>query len=574
MEPQSMRNSMHLATQIAARSERKPNFALLIGAGASATSGVKTASEMVRDWRVQLYEQVSPGAPFDEWVETQPWYESEEEYPILFEQLYDAPMQRRNYIEECVKNARPSWGYIYLANLIKHDYFNVVFTPNFDDLLNESCCAYAELKPLVCAHDSAVSGIRVTSARPKIIKLHGDFLYDSIKNTIAETSQLENNMREKLGQFLLEYGLVVIGYGGSDRSIMETLDMLLRKDNTLPGGLYWCKRPTDRTSPKLDRLLRHQKAYLVEIEGFDEFTASLHDHIALELPDAIADPYRATTTRLNSFVDVRRNPSHPVIVRDLEKLATRVREFEARSKELEPLVPYAFLGWRGLGSHDYRQAQGYFEKAVKLEPEDPEALLGLGFARRGCGESAKAMEVADETVRRWPQRYEGHVLRGGLLGDAGQLPEAIVEARQAFVLTEPGSPERLLAAAFLTNALLRAGEAPDALVVTEPYFTGSPGPASNGLSEQILALNRAMALALVGTERDSEREALIESVLRKPASRYVAACAFAALGKKEEMLKALREAVKDDSAVRIDARTDPDFKAYHDDPEFLKILNT
>jgi hypothetical protein len=104
-------------------------------------------------------------------LKEQDWYQNDEEYSILFEMVYDKRSQRRIYIEDCVKDAKPSWGYIYLSNLIAHKYFNIVFTPNFDDLLNEACFLYADLRPIVCAHDSAVADVRLTSARPKIIKL-------------------------------------------------------------------------------------------------------------------------------------------------------------------------------------------------------------------------------------------------------------------------------------------------------------------------------------------------------------------------------------------------------------------
>ena len=197
LEEYNRKHKSHLINLISRRSNSTPNFALLIGAGASASSGIKTASQMIDEWRRQLYGQAKSGDDFETWLKKQDWYEDEAEYSILFERVYDQRSQRRVYIEECVKDAKLSWGYIYLANLIAHNYFNVVFTPNFDDLPNEACSLYAELRPMVCAHDSVVADVRVTSARPKIIKLHGDFLYDSIKNTVRETETLEKNMRDK-----------------------------------------------------------------------------------------------------------------------------------------------------------------------------------------------------------------------------------------------------------------------------------------------------------------------------------------------------------------------------------------
>ena len=41
----------HLLHVIAMRNSNVPNFSLLLGAGASRTSGVKTAQEMIAEWR-------------------------------------------------------------------------------------------------------------------------------------------------------------------------------------------------------------------------------------------------------------------------------------------------------------------------------------------------------------------------------------------------------------------------------------------------------------------------------------------------------------------------------------------
>ena len=233
LEEHNRRDQIHLINLIGSRSNNTPNFALLIGAGASASSGIETAGQMIAEWRRQLYEQSKSNKPFEEWLQKQDWYEDEEEYSLLFEKVCDQRSHRRIYIEGCVKDAKPSWGYIYLSNIVAHNYFNVIFTPNFDDLLNEACFLYADLRPIVGAHDSAVVDIRVTSARPKIIKLHGDFLYDSIKNTVRETEALEKNMRDKFMQFAREYGLVIVGYGGNDRSVMDTLEMVISRDFAL-----------------------------------------------------------------------------------------------------------------------------------------------------------------------------------------------------------------------------------------------------------------------------------------------------------------------------------------------------
>ena len=307
----------HLIDLILDRNNNTPNFALFIGAGASVTSGVKPASEMIEEWKRQLYDQSGSTKPYDDWLGKQEWFNSDKEYSILFEKVCDLPAQRRTYIENCVKDGQPSWGYIYLANLIAHNYFNVIFTTNFDDLLNEACFLYADLKPLVCAHDSAVANIRVTSARPKIIKLHGDFLYDNIKNTVKETKELEENMEDKFTQFATEYGLVVVGYGGNDDSIIKILKKVVKTEGYFPNGIYWCVHKGAEPSKTVKELVRMSKVYWVEIEGFDEFMAELHRKSQLDLPSIKSEPITASSASISCGGNFSLCNSSPLTHRNL-----------------------------------------------------------------------------------------------------------------------------------------------------------------------------------------------------------------------------------------------------------------
>ena len=182
---------------ITTRNRNDANFALFLGAGASINSGVPSAKSMIEDWRKKLYRRVTGKLSYKKWLEKQPWCDTDEEYSILFEKMYDTQPLRRAHIETCLLDAKPGWGYVYLTTLLSDNYFNVIFTTNFDDLINEACYIYSEgIRPIVSAHDSSVTGIRITSDRPKIIKLHGDFLFDNIKNTVRELETLEDNMKK------------------------------------------------------------------------------------------------------------------------------------------------------------------------------------------------------------------------------------------------------------------------------------------------------------------------------------------------------------------------------------------
>ena len=337
----------HLINILKATKDHHPNFALFLGAGSSVTSGVKMAGEMIDDWCKAYHAMYEEKKDIEKFLKTMTWRGTSEEYSILFELLYDQPSQRREYIESCVKDAKPSWGYIYLVNLLKNNIFNTVFTTNFDDLLNESCYQFSnDVRPIVCAHDSSIRSVRITSKRTKIVKLHGDFLFDNIKNTITEIETLEDNMKEKFKQFASEFGIIFVGYSGHDRSVMDTLNLLLKSDSNFPHGIYWCVRKGSEISSNVDLLSRFPKFKIVEIEGFDEFFADVHTALELKLQKELSDPYGSLVDKLNGLIKSAKIPE-PVpgkkspIQKDIEMIGATIEKMSIASSpgSIQPIDP-------------------------------------------------------------------------------------------------------------------------------------------------------------------------------------------------------------------------------------------
>jgi hypothetical protein len=304
------RNLSDLIEFVKTRTGSVTNYTLLLGAGASVTSGISSATTLIDQWRKELYERLctSPTNPYSpetarQWLAQQhpEWYSAQREYASLFERKFDLPRQRRMFVEQQVSDRMPGVGYAYLIRLVNAKFFNTIFTTNFDDLLNESFHQFSDVRPLVCAHDSSISSITVTSTRPKIIKLHGDYLFDDIKSTLRETESLEDNTKKKFIEFAKDHGLIVVGYAGHDRSVMDVLQYLLKQDEYFKHGVYWCVRAGDVCSDELAKLLWKERAYWVEIPGFDEFMAILHrECIGMELPidtTVVSDKPRAIITR-------------------------------------------------------------------------------------------------------------------------------------------------------------------------------------------------------------------------------------------------------------------------------------
>jgi NAD-dependent SIR2 family protein deacetylase len=365
----------HLLNILKNTRDSHPNFVVFLGAGASITSGITSAKQLINQWRIQYYEMYcDKSEPIEEALRREHWLNSEEEYSILFEYLYDQPSQRREFIESCIKNANPSWGYIYLVNLIRNKVFNTIFTVNFDDLLNEACYLFSnDARPIVCAHDSSIASIRITSQRPKIIKLHGDFLFDNIKNTVRELETLEQNTQEKFKQYAAEFGFIVIGYSGNDRSIMDTFNTLLRYDDNFPHGIYWCIRSETKLSKKVEALTRHPKFHIVEITGFDEVFAELHKKLNLTLQPEMSDPYGSLAKRLNTLIErinIPKHNIHPVIEHDIAHLGNKIASISKSEDEtINSLpLPYSLLSDIYLRENKYEQSINFKFKELKESP--------------------------------------------------------------------------------------------------------------------------------------------------------------------------------------------------------------
>lgn len=386
----------HLIHLLETTKNHHPNFTLLLGAGASVESGVKSAKDMISDWRA-TYQRIHVGDE-DAALEKQSWYGTTTEYSYLFESLYDQPTQRREYIESCIEHATPSWGYMYLVDLIRRGVFNTIFTTNFDDLLNEACYLYStDVRPVVCAHDSSIRSVRITTKRPKIIKLHGDFLFDSIKNTVRELESLEGNMREKFRQFASEYGLIVIGYSGRDRTIMDTLDAILRNDDCFPHGVYWCVKKGATLNTEVDQLRRFPRFHIIETGPFNAFLCELHNSVTRTTHPIIDNPYGVAAEKLANLLNSLRVPTgkpelHQSLARDVSRLG---QMFQQPAAVPNIQVPHQLLAWNDLNNNGNPSgAARHIEQELKRRYSEDAADLAIEILKKNWDDQLSATLIS------------------------------------------------------------------------------------------------------------------------------------------------------------------------------------
>lgn len=335
--PNKRRSLKDLASYIKIKSGSSPNYSLFLGAGASVTSGISSGSQLVDEWRKDIYEILSGQIYNDIKIAKQylsekesSWYDPSNEYSSLFQKKFDLPSQRRRFVERQVDSKLPSIGYSYMVSLFQSGYFDTAFTTNFDDLINEAFYQFSRERPTLCAHDSSIKSVSVNSSRPKIIKVHGDYLFDSIKSTLNETESLETNTREKLIEFTKKYGLIFIGYAGNDRSIIDVINFLLRQDEFLGNGIYWCFRKNDEINPDLHKILKRERVYYIEIDGFDQALAELHYHIngeGLSL-EANFKSTKRESMLANFTEDLYQLSSNEYIAQDIKRLKTHTNKLD------------------------------------------------------------------------------------------------------------------------------------------------------------------------------------------------------------------------------------------------------
>ena len=275
-----------------------------LGAGASASAGLPTAMDMIWEFKRLLFVSQNPSwrqtsvdlsqpavrSRIDAHIESlgsMPSPGAPDEYAVLFEAAYPAESDRRAFLDAKLAGAKPSYGHIALATLMRHEHTRMVWTTNFDALVADACAkVYDTTSALTTIDLDSASQVRQSLADerwPIEIKLHGDFRSRRLKNTDDELRLQDADLRRALVDSCKRFGLVLCGYSGRDDSIMGTLEEAMEHEGAFPAGFFWLHRGEKPPLPRVAQLLDHGianniEAVLVPVENFDE---TLRDLIRL-----------------------------------------------------------------------------------------------------------------------------------------------------------------------------------------------------------------------------------------------------------------------------------------------------
>ena len=278
-----------------------PAPVVLLGAGASVSSGVPLASQIVKKagrWAYALANDMHPDDPriqrsdWYRWLTDHSWFQKGDigsNYPEVVEHLLRPREKRAEFFRERVlrTDVPPSEGYLRLVELMDRRAIHTVLTTNFDDLVPEAA--------KVVGRPHYIHTIRVPSddtrfstagEHPQLVFLHGSVDHYTDQNRVEEIQHLRDGLVPLLIPLLRDRPLIVVGYRGAEPSVMQHLLIdSAEQAGTYRRGIYWCTRdggPAEAFDEGELHPLVHDLAQtvggnfnVVPIEGFDELVADL-----------------------------------------------------------------------------------------------------------------------------------------------------------------------------------------------------------------------------------------------------------------------------------------------------------
>lgn len=282
------------------------SHSMLLGAGASIESGVQSAYDCIWDWKRDIFISHNPALSniyknikldsvknaIQYWLDIQNEYpkrDSDEEYTFYAEKAYKIPGDRNQYFQRIIDGKNPSIGYSLITFLFLKGMVKTVFTTNFDGLMVKACHQNNVIPVEVTLESQNRIYRRESNNELLCIALHGDYKYGPLKNTAVELDRQSDKFVEALKHQLTNRNLIVIGYSGRDKSLMDALKKAYSVKGA--GRLYWCgygnQVPHNVESLINFIMSQGREAYYISTDGFDKTMLNICQYCFSDENDAI-----------------------------------------------------------------------------------------------------------------------------------------------------------------------------------------------------------------------------------------------------------------------------------------------
>jgi hypothetical protein len=317
-------------------------YAVLLGSGVSTAAGIPTGWGVIQDLvrRVAIARDPNDSDSIElAGDDAEAWWGrhgngSPLDYSELLEQLVPTAPARQGTLsayfeadEEDIAEGRktPTAAHLAIAALVRRGWVRVVITTNFDRLMEQALDAAGVSAQVIHRSDQIPAMTPLTHAAATVIKVHGDYHDQDMRNTATELTDYPAELVELLGRVFDEYGLVISGWSADwDKALVTAVEG--RRSRRYP--LYWDSRSSKGRNPS--NLLALHNGSVVTAQSADDLFTGLLERV--EALDRLAEPPLTTAMAITRLKRYLPDPLRRIDLQDLVMDATEsvVDEVTAR----------------------------------------------------------------------------------------------------------------------------------------------------------------------------------------------------------------------------------------------------
>ena len=275
---------MERISEVAGHIRQADGACFIIGAGASRSAGIPTATELVK--RVNDdFAHCLTGLPD----------EDKSNYGKVMYRL--SPAERERLISPLLENSRINWGQIALAALAADRKVNRILTFNFDLVLERAAALLGLQLPIYDFGGAPTADIN-RIARSAILHLHGQSYGLVLLNSNEETQRHKTLLRPLLSDTVRNHLTIVIGYSGEADGALEVIQQEFNSHHRLIWLGHGESQP-EHLRPLIDQ------PYADYIGGcdFDLTMISLARELGIWPPAIVQNPMRHLLDELSDVTD-------------------------------------------------------------------------------------------------------------------------------------------------------------------------------------------------------------------------------------------------------------------------------
>jgi SIR2-like domain len=257
-------------------------YAMLLGSGVSRSAQIPTGWEVAED----LMRKIATLRGEECGDDPAGWYGKtfavEPDYSDLLAAIAKKPAERkeilRNYFEPTTEERNKGGvkvatrAHKAIARLVAKGYARVIVTTNFDRLMESALQAEGIVPTLISTPDAVLGATPMVHTRCSVIKVHGDYMDNRIKNTPAELGKYDRRINKMLDRIFDEFGLIVCGWS-SECDI--ALRAALERCPTRRFSTFWAAHGV--IISEAERLIANRQAQVLRIASADDFFAEVEE---------------------------------------------------------------------------------------------------------------------------------------------------------------------------------------------------------------------------------------------------------------------------------------------------------